>query len=166
MVHTTSDVLVRFPAAARAMMEGDLVDTAAGRFSTTMFVGGIGRNTPAVGIALDAAAEHGFGVIALEFEPGDQNGPRSWTAAVLVDGEQIVLNDCVAWLGRGDRALLVPRDGDRYVMVTEQGLTLRQGRPAASLTGGIIRARKQLTSLARTQRAAPGIAIVEIPLAA
>jgi hypothetical protein len=166
MVHGISKDLARFATAARAMIEGDLADGAAGRSSSTLFLASDGRHPFMDEAAIRASGTAGLDIVILQFGTGSKaSGPRCWTVGAVIDGVQVVERDCALWIGAEGRALLVPRgvDADGWLEMTDQGLVRRSGRPAASLAAGMIRATNRLVRLSKTARTdgCIGLAVVD-----
>lgn len=171
MVHAATNTLGRFASAARSMVEGNLADEATGCFSKTVFLASDGRHPFLIDATLNAARDYDLGAVVLEFGFGSHaRGPRSWTVAAMIDGEQVIVRDCALWIGGQGKAVLIPRAAKQteHFVMTECGLVRCAGNPAPSLAAGTIRAANRLVRLARTIAKGPsfGIGVIDLPLAA
>jgi hypothetical protein len=147
------EIMKRFAAAARQVMEDGLVNADEGRFSRTVFMAGGSPDGDIVRVGIEAAIAQGLGIVMLEFgTTGVLRGPRRFSAAIRgEDGQPRLFRDCALVDDGGERLVLVPRGegGGGHLAVGERGLEHRPGRPS-SLAGGMARAARRLTAAARS----------------
>jgi hypothetical protein len=146
------EMMKRFAAAARSLVEAGMVDASDGRFSKTLFVAGAEQDGPVERCAISAAAENGFSLVWLVFsQTGKAKGPRSITVAHRMnDGAVRVFRDCALVEDDGGRFIIVPRGpgADGHFAVGEHGLEHRPRKPA-TLGPGMVRAARRLAETAR-----------------
>ncbi len=145
----------RIAAAARLLVEGDMVDAAAGRFSRTVFMVNRVGDPVLERCAFDAALETGIGVVALRSGRDAGSTPRRANIALVHEGARLEVRDCVLWSGDEDGpVVLVPWDAreDCHFAIGPDGLERRAGRPETMLGQGMSRARARLERTARKLR--------------
>ena len=164
------EIMKRFTAAARQLMEGDIVNADEGRFSRTVFMAGGSSDADVVRLGIDAAIAQSFGLVMLEFGmSGVSNGPDRFMAAIRgEDGLPRLFRDCALVEGKADRLVLVPRDSvdGGHLAVGDRGLEHRSGRPV-SLSAGMARATRRLLAAARAvKNAGPVLEVHQLRKAA
>lgn len=166
MVYDNAKSLAGFATAAREMVEGNLANGAAGRFSKTIFVASDGRHPFLDDAAIRAAGSAELAIVVLQFGTGSKaRGPRAYTAAIMIEGTQVVERDCALWIDDAGRAVLVPRgkSADGWFEMTDRGFERRSGQRAPSLAAGMIKAANRLVTLAKTSRTdgCIGVAVID-----
>ena len=139
----------RFAVAASNLMEKGHVDTAAGRYSKTIFVSATRRGSILGECARLAAAAQGLSMVLLEFgDTGRAKGPRSYSVAMGKGGSGEVVHDCTLTTDADGTFVLVPRSATYHFAVGPDGLDMRHGRPA-NLAVNAIRATRALAKAAK-----------------
>ncbi|RYY26122.1 MAG: hypothetical protein EOP62_11630 [Sphingomonadales bacterium] len=139
----------RFAAGARALMEEGHVDSAAGRYSRTLFMSVSERGSDLEAAARGAAAVQGWNLVTLEFGHSSKaKGPQAITVSMNnADGDAEIIHDC-ALVRDGDRHVIVPPAATFHFAIGADGLERRHGRPA-NIAAGRIQAGRDLTAAAK-----------------
>lgn len=139
----------RFSVAAGNLMQAGYVDTAAGRYSRTLFVSTTERDSGIAECARLAAPAQGLSMVTLEFgRTGRAKGPTSYSVAMGKGGSGDVVADCTLTTDDAGAFVLVPRDATYHFAVGADGLEVRHGRPA-NVAANAIRATRALAEAAR-----------------
>lgn len=145
---------LRVGKAARMLIEGNMANASARRFSRTLFAANRTNDETVERIMFGAALDNGHGAVSLRFGAGAGAMPRRANVAMVDAGERIVMRDCALWSEEDGPVLLVPFAArqDFHFAVGPAGLERRPGRPATVLGSGMSRAKARFERLVRSLR--------------
>lgn len=153
----------KFSTAARTLMEAGFVDSAAGRYSKTLFMSVTRRASEVEACALAAALQQGWSHVTLEFGKNSKaKGPRCFSVS-LRDGEggSATTHDCALATDADGRYVLVPRGSVAatfHFAIGPDGLERRHDRPA-DVAASSIKAMRELVAAARNAGEFRGMAV-------